>query len=124
MKRYAVIVDGYHLRDGDNRGFASAFAARGITPVTVMSTPQPLAKFVKKSTWYPEDFEAVHFYDGDFAKVVEIVRGYDPICIVAENERGVEFAAELVEELMPHTGNVPGSARAQRDKGEMARALE
>jgi hypothetical protein len=124
MKRYAVIVDGYHLRDGDNRGFASAFAARGVTPVTVMSTPEPLSKFVKKSTWYPEDFEAVHFFDGDFARLLDIVSGYDPICIVAENERGVELAADLVEALMPGTGNAPGSAPAHRDKGEMARALD
>jgi hypothetical protein len=124
MKRYAVIVDGYHLRDGDNRGFASAFAARGVTPVTVMSTPAPLAKFVKKSTWYPDDFEAVHFFDGDFRRLLDIVRGYDPVCIIAENERGVELAAQLVDELLPGTGNVPGSATAQRDKGEMARALE
>jgi hypothetical protein len=75
MDRYAVIVDGYHLRDGDDRGFASAFRRRGVRPVTVMSTPQPLPKFVKKSTWYPEDFDAVHFHDGDFQRTLERSRG-------------------------------------------------
>lgn len=50
MDRWAVVVDGYHLRDGDDRGFASAFRARGVRPVTVMSTPEPLAKYVRKST--------------------------------------------------------------------------
>jgi biotin carboxylase len=124
MSRYAVIVDGYHIRLGDNRGFASAFRARGITPITVMSTPQPMAKFVRKSIWFPEDFEAVHFYEGDFKKLLEIVRGYDPVCIVAGNESGVELTAELIEILMPEFGNAPGSAVAQRDKGEMIRALE
>lgn len=123
MSRHAVIVDGYHLRHGDNRGFASAFRARGVRPVTVMSTPRPLQKFVRKSIWYPDDFDAVHFYDGDFAKLLDIVGGYDPVCIVAGNERGVELTAALVETLMPESGNVPGSALAQRDKGEMARAL-
>ena len=124
MQPIAVIVDGYHIRDGENRGFASAFRARGITPVTVMSTPAPLEKFVKKSTWYPDDYEAVHFYDGDFPKLLDLVRGYDPVCVVAGNERGVELTAEIVEALMPSLGNVPGSATAHRDKGEMALALE
>jgi hypothetical protein len=124
MERYAVVVDGYHIRDGDNRGFASAFRAKGVRPVTVMSTARPLLKFVKKSIWHPDDFDAVHFYDGDFGKLLSIVKGYDPICIVAGNERGVELTAQLVEELMPENGNVPGTAVAQRDKGEMARALE
>ncbi|MCC9308315.1 ATP-grasp domain-containing protein [Kitasatospora sp. RB6PN24] len=124
MQRYVVIVDGYHLQDGEDRAFASAFRARGILPVTVMSTPAPLEKFIKKSSWHPDDFEAVHFHDGDLGKLVDIVRGYDPIGIVAGNERGVELAAELVEILMPESGNVKGSAPAQRDKGEMIRALE
>jgi len=124
MKQYAVIIDGYHMRYGDNRAFASAFRARGVLPVTVMSTPEPLEKFVRKSTWYPDDYEAVHFYDGNFAKLLEIVEGYHPVCVVAGNERGVELTAAIVDELMPHFGNVPGSAVAQRDKGEMARALE
>jgi carbamoylphosphate synthase large subunit len=124
MGRYALIVDGYHVRDGDNRGFASAFRSRGITPITVMSTPAPLRKFVEKSIWYPEDFAEVHFYDGDFPKLLDLVKQYDPICIVAGNERGVELTAELVEELMPDIGNAPGSAKAHRDKEAMARALD
>jgi biotin carboxylase len=124
MERCAVIVDGYHIRDGDNRGFASAFRARGVVPITVMSTPRPLAKFVDKSTWHPDDFAAVHYHDGDIRKLLDLVQGYDPVCIVAGNERGVELTAELVEELMPETGNVAGSAPAHRDKGEMIRALE
>ncbi|MBV9252527.1 MAG: hypothetical protein JO227_25205, partial [Acetobacteraceae bacterium] len=124
MERYAVIVDGYHLRDGDNRGFASAFRNRGVRPITVMSTPGPLQKFVRKGTWYPDDFDAVHFYDGDFPALLDVVRSYDPVGIVAGNERGVELTADLVEVLMPEIGNVPRTAIAHRDKGRMALALE
>jgi biotin carboxylase len=36
----------------------------------------------------------------------------------------VELTARLVENLMPEFGNAPGSAAAQRDKGDMARALD
>src|SRR5215472_10339080 len=110
MQRYAVIVDGYHVPFGANRAFSSAFRARGVRPVTLMSTPQPLAKFVQKATWFPEDYDAVHFYDGDFGKALDLVRSYDPVGIVAGNERGVEFTAELVEALMPRFGNAPGQA--------------
>jgi biotin carboxylase len=124
MDRYVIVVDGYHLRDGEFRGFASAFRSRGVRPVAVMSTPRPLAKFVNKSIWYPEDFDAVHFYDGDFDALVDTVTSYRPIGIVAGNERGVELTAELVDRLMPQLGNVPGSAPAHRHKGEMMRALE
>ncbi|MFE2302802.1 ATP-grasp domain-containing protein [Streptomyces sp. NPDC059445] len=123
-RRYVIVVDGYHIRDGDDRGFASAFRARGVLPVTVMSTPQPLAKFVKKNIWYPDDFEAVHYFDGDFEAMAKIVESYDPVGIVTGNESGVEFAARLVERLMPQFQNVPGSAKYQRHKGEMALALE
>lgn len=124
MDRWAVVVDGYHLRDGDFRGFASAFRARGVRPVTVMSTPEPLAKCVRKSTWYPQDFDAVHFHDGDLDRTKAIVAGYAPVAIVAGNERGVELTAELVEALMPELANAPGSAVAHRHKGAMAAALE
>jgi len=124
MERTAIIIDGYHVRDGDNRAFASAFRARNIRPVTVMSTPAPLPKFVKKGSWHPEDYDEVQFYDGNFDGLLDYVSSMDPIGIVAGNERGVELAASLVEVLMPEFANVPGTARAQRDKGEMARALE
>ncbi|MEV5939486.1 ATP-grasp domain-containing protein [Streptomyces sp. NPDC051994] len=123
-QRHVIVVDGYHIRDGDDRGFASAFRARGVLPVTVMSTPRPLAKFVKKNIWYPDDFEAVYFYDGDFEAMVKLVESYDPVGIVTGNESGVEFAARLVERIMPQFQNVPQSAKYQRHKGEMALALE
>lgn len=122
MGQYAIIVDGYHIRDGEDRGFASAFRARGVSPVTVLSTPRPMAKF--QSRWYPDDFEAVHYFDGDDDALVEIVRSYDPICIVPGSEAGVELAGFLTDALMPGKGNVPGSALAQRDKGVMVQALE
>lgn len=124
MKQYAVIVDAYHVRYGDDSAFASAFRARNVLPVAVMSTPRPLEKYVRKGTWHPEDYEEVHFHDGDFRRLLKVVRDYEPVCVVTGNERGVELTAAIVEEVMPEFGNVPGSAMAQRDKGEMARALE
>lgn len=121
MEKYAVIVDAYHIPYEDSRGFASAFRNRGVTPIVVLSTPTPIEAF--RPRWFPDDFAEVHYYKGDFESLVKTVEGYDPICIVPGLETGVELAARLVDTLMPEKGNVPGSALAQRDKGEMVAAL-
>lgn len=121
MDRYAVVVDGYHIPYDDSRGFASAFRERGVRPIAVMSRSEPLPQFLPK--WFPDDFDAVHFFDGDFDAVLATVKSYDPICIVPGHESGVEFTAALVEVLMPEKGNVPGTAPATRDKGLMVDAL-
>ncbi|HEU5158460.1 MAG TPA: ATP-grasp domain-containing protein [Streptosporangiaceae bacterium] len=122
MERYAIIVDAYHIPYEDSRGFASAFKKRGITPIAVMSSPEPMEAFLPR--WFPEDFAAVHFYGGDFEELVAIVKGYDPICIVPGLEPGVELAGELVDAVLPGTGNLPGSSPIHRDKALMAQALE
>jgi biotin carboxylase len=122
MGQYAIIVDGYHIRAGDRWSFAGAFRSRGVSPVTVLSTPQPIAKY--ESRWYPDDFEAVHYFDGDYTALEATVRSYDPVCIIPGSEAGVELAGFLADALTPGKGNVAGSALAQRDKGVMVRALE
>ncbi|MFC4591377.1 ATP-grasp domain-containing protein [Sphaerisporangium corydalis] len=122
MDRFAIIVDAYHIPFGDSRGFASAFRARGVEPVAVMSTPEPMEAFLPR--WFPDDFAAVHYHDGDLDALAATVKGYDPVCIVPGLEPGVELAADLVDRLLPGTGNLPGSAPAHRDKGLMVEALE
>lgn len=121
-RRFAVIVDGYHVPYDDIRGYASAFRERGVEPIAVMSSAAPLRQFLPR--WFPEDYAAVHFFDGDLDALIAVVKSYDPICIVAGQEIGVELAATLVEAVLPDSGNVAGSARSQRDKGEMVAALE
>jgi hypothetical protein len=122
MDRYALIVDAYHIPFGDSRGFASAFRDRGILPVAVMSTPEPMPAFLKR--WFPEDFEAIHYFDGDFEALTTTLKNYDPICIVPGLEPGVELAGRLVDALLPGTGNLPGSSPIHRDKSLMAKSLE
>ncbi|WP_345347308.1 ATP-grasp domain-containing protein [Actinoallomurus liliacearum] len=122
MDRYAIIVDAYHIPFGSSRGFASAFRDRGVTPIAVMSTPEPMETFLPR--WFPDDFAAIHYFDGDFEKLVATVKGYDPICIVPGLEPGVELAGELVDAVLPGTGNVPGSSPVHRDKALMAKSLE
>jgi biotin carboxylase len=115
MERNAILVDPY-LGAAD---FATAFAARGVTPVAVFSTPEPLAGM----SWETDRFPAVHFYDGDFEALVSTAKGYDPVCIVPGNEAGVEMAERLVQVLTPQLGNAPGAAGAQRDKWQQHLAL-
>jgi hypothetical protein len=122
MERYAIIVDAYHVTFGDSRGFASAFRARGVVPIAVLSTPEPMEAFL--SRWFPGDFAAVHYHDGDLEALAATVKGYNPVCIVPGLEPGVELAADLNDMLLPGMGNLPGSAPAHRDKGLMVEALE
>jgi len=115
---HAVIVDPY----GGARDFVPAFRARGVETVALLSDPGPLASYAAR--WHPGDFARVHAYDGDFDELLRTVKAYDPICIVPGNEHAVELTASLVEVLMPEKGNVIGSAPSQRDKWQMALALE
>ena len=61
MPRYAIIVD--PLSTG--REYPAAFRAEGVLPIAVLSTPEPVE--VLKDTWHPENFEAVHYHDGDLS---------------------------------------------------------
>ncbi|SRR6266487_1062284 len=115
MQANAIIVDPY-LGASD---FATAFAARNVTPMAVFSTARPLDSMA----WAPELWANVLFYDGDFEALAATVKSYDPLGIVPGNEAGVELAGELTETLMPALANVPGMAPAQRDKGRQYEAL-
>jgi hypothetical protein len=118
MPRHAVVVDPY----SGAADFGPAFRSRGISPVAVLSTPEPLAVFA--GGWHPENFDAVHCYRGSLRELLETLSAYEPLCVIAGNESGVELAERLGQVLTPGTGNVPGLAAARRDKWQMAQAVE
>lgn len=118
MNGFAVVVDPY----SDSREFARAFRARGRETVAVLSDPEPLASYA--SRWYPDEFFATYYYDGRLAELAATLKRFDPCCIIAGNEHAVELTADLIDILLPGNGNVPGMAAAQRDKGEMAKAMD
>lgn len=117
MQRHVVLIDPY----SEAAEYAHAFRARGVEPVAVLSTPAPLKSYLHG--WKPEFFSATHFYDGDFAKLAQIVRGYDPAAIIPGNESAVRLVDALIEELAPGTGNVPELSAARRDKWPMLQAV-
>lgn len=121
MQRYAIIVD--PLSTG--REYAEAFRAEGVSPIAVLSVPKP--PHVLESTWHPENFEHVHYFDGVYtadriASLAADLAKYEPICIIPGAESGIRLYEALVVELLPGTGNVPELADARRDKWEMAKA--
>lgn len=118
MTRHAIIVDPYSAATG----YASAFRARSVSPVAVLTTPEPLATFV--SGWHPEEFDEVHHYRGSLDELLAELKAYDPVCVIAGIESGVELAEVLCEVLTPGEGNDPALALARRDKWRMAQALE
>lgn len=120
MTRYAVVVDPL----GTGAEYPAAFAAEGVEVVAVMSRPDPIPLYA--ASWRPENFRHVHVWDGDPAGVpalAELLRGYDPLCLIAGSETGVELAEALVELVVPGTGHVPALAAARRDKWAMAQAV-
>jgi biotin carboxylase len=123
MQRYAVVVDPL----GTGQEYPAAFRAAGIETVAVMSRPEPIDLY--RSSWHPENFRHIHVFDGDLADLAgladlaDTLRAYQPVCLIAGSETGVELAEALVEQVVPGTGHVAESAAARRDKWAMAQAL-
>jgi len=118
VRRFAVVVD--PISTGQE--FPAAFAAEGVDTVAVLSTPRPPGLWAP--TWHPENFADVHHYDHhDVNTLAETLRGYHPLCVIPGSEQGVEVADELVELVLPGTGNVPELSAARRDKWQQAQAV-
>lgn len=118
LGRYAVIVDPYR----GATDYVTAFAERGVAPVAVFSTPAPLSCM----NWDSERldmFAAAHWYHSDFGRLASTVAAYDPVCVVAGNECGVEFTDRLAQLCTPDKANAPGKAVLQRDKARQGEAL-
>lgn len=118
--RYAVVVDPL----GTGSEYPAAFGAEGVEVVAVMSRPEPIALYA--ASWQPGNFRHVHVWDGRPGSVPELagtLRAYDPVCLIAGSETGVELAEALVELVVPGTGHVPALAAARRDKWAMATAV-
>ena len=115
---YAIIVD--PLSTGQEYG--PAFREAGATPIAVLSGLQPPEPYLP--TWFPENYDTVHYFDGDLSKLIEQVRAYLPDgFIIPGSESGVELADQLIDALTPGAGNVAGRTPARRDKRAMSQAL-
>jgi len=118
MTRFAVIVD--PMSTGAE--YPGAFRAAGVEPVAVLSSAR-IPKSVQ-ATWQPENFEHVHIGDAvPLAVLAREIRAYEPLCVIAGCETGVEFAEALAEAVLPGAGNVAALGPARRDKWAMAEAV-
>ena len=117
MTRYAIIVD--PLSTGAEYG--PAFREAGAIPIAVLSGLEPVPAFV--ATWQPENYEEIHYYEGDLDALAEKLRAYEPDCfLIPGSESGVELHDALLDKLFPGTGNT-GPSAARRDKRAMYAAL-
>jgi ATP-grasp domain len=117
MSRFAIIVDPVST----GKEYAAAFRAAGVRPVAVLTDAEPSLAY--RGSWHPENFDAVHVFDGDLPGLARRLRGYRPLCIIPGSELGVELYDALADLVCPGTGNVPALAGARRDKWGMAQAL-
>jgi len=119
MQRYAVVVDPL----GTGQEYPAAFREAGVATVAVLASRDTLSDPYYQSSWHPENFDGVHFFEGELAGLARTLCDYRPLCLVPGAETGVELADALVELVLPGTGNVPGLAAARRDKWAMAQAV-
>lgn len=120
MSRPVVIVDPVD----SGAELAPAFAARHIPAIAVKSIPGSLWDEVYEGS-YASRIQLSHFlkvYE-DGPGLVEVLRGHDPLAVIAGAESGVDLADRLAAALTPHLANVPALARARRHKGVMQAAL-
>lgn len=117
MSKYTIIVD--PLSTGQE--YTAAFKEAGQTPVAVLSGLEPPPAYT--GSWHPEDFEHIHYFEGDLEALANALKVYEPTYLVAGSESGVELCDALTELLVPGTGNVFELASARRDKWQMAQAL-
>ncbi|TCO23502.1 ATP-grasp domain-containing protein [Kribbella steppae] len=117
MSNYTIIVD--PLSTGQE--YPAAFREAGRLPVAVLSGAEPPPAYT--ASWHPGDFEHVHYFTGDVQALAEELRQYEPEYLIPGAESGVELCDQLIEFLVPGTGNVSELASARRDKWEMAQAL-
>ncbi|MEU4197575.1 ATP-grasp domain-containing protein [Kribbella sp. NPDC026611] len=118
LSNYTIIVDPVST----GQEYAAAFRDAGRLPVAVLSAAEPPPAYT--GSWHPEDFEHVHYFTGDVHALADELRVYAPEYLVPGAESGVELCDQLIELLVPGSGNVPALAAARRDKWEMGEALE
>ncbi|TDP94075.1 ATP-grasp domain-containing protein [Labedaea rhizosphaerae] len=117
--KYAVVVDPMST----GRDYPAVFAASGVEVVAVLTEPPERMAKPFAPSWSPELFQHVLVHDGDLPVLAAKLKAFDPVCVIAGSEIGVELADALVEMVLPGTGNVPSLAPARRDKWAMAQAM-
>ena len=90
MQPHAVVVDPVST----GQEYPAAFRGAGLETVAVLSMAEQPEPF--RPSWHPENFEHIHVFDGDLAILAKELRCYDPVCLIAGSELGVELADALV----------------------------
>ena len=119
MTKFAVVVDPMST----GRDYPVVFGAAGVEVVAVLSLPLERIPEQFRDTWSPELFQHVLVHDGDLPVLAAKVAQFDPVCVIAGAECGVELADALAELVLPGTGNVASLSAARRDKWAMAQAV-
>lgn len=114
---FAIVVDPW----SSGATLAPALRARGFRPVAVVNPTIP--RSIWESTFKPEHFEEVLYYEGSVAEFAEGLRRFQPACVIAGAESGVELADALAAILTPGLANVPALSAARRHKARMGEAV-
>jgi L-amino acid ligase len=114
--RLLVVVDGY----SSGGQLPTVMAELGWRCVHVKSTPEVLAYYL--AAYRRDAYVGECTFDGDFEKLVEQVRAFEPQAVMPGTETGVILADRLAAALgLP--GNDPALSVARRNKFEMHECL-
>jgi len=117
-EKYCILIDGYKW----SKYFVDMFLKLDCKPIYIQSTKEPLARFIKSTTYDDRDFIATYSYNGDITELLKAIK-YKPIkAVITGLESGINLADLLSERLAtPTNGTVKTQART--DKFQMAEAL-
>lgn len=101
--------------------FVTAFNERGFNCLNILSQNEVLPIF--KPVFKPEIYLTTLPNDGNLDALLEKIKQYNPICLLAGMEPGVDLAETLCESL-GFLRNETKNARVRRDKYLMAKELE
>lgn len=113
-KPVAVVIDGYSA----GNFFPAAFKARGAHIIHVQSTAEPIPTMLAPNL---ADY-AENIVETDPDRLVERLRPYAPVCVIAGQESSV-LLADQISERLGVASNGTALSPARRDKYEMIEAL-
>ena len=112
MKQYVALVDVY----SSGNFLPQYFRDAGFSLIHVQSTPELMPSMLGPNL---SEFEHNLAFNDNAEEIVQRLREFNVVAVIAGQEPGVPFADYLSEQLQLSTSNGSAGSRARRDKFEM-----
>jgi biotin carboxylase len=113
-----VIVDAYRY----SNDYIHYISNKHIQCVHVQSTPSPLPDYARPGGYHSKDYIANLIYNDDLPLLLNQLKPFNPIAVIAGTEPGVKLA-DILSNALHIKPNDHKQSKARRDKYEMIAAL-